>query len=175
MIVNGKERDYIVHDAENVKGFFGEYRWMSNFHKCAIWYEGLGFPSTENAYVYAKIDPSQRKNWWELSTFLMSCEPHEAKKIGRTIPLRDDWEEVKYDVMSSVVFDKFYRHVDLRHELLATGDKYLEETNHWGDKFWGVCDGKGKNSLGKILMGVRAFWASAYPELVIKNKPTKLF
>ena len=39
--------------------------------------------------------------------------------------------------------------------LLSTGDKYLEETNHWKDTYYGVCDGVGKNVLGKILMSVR--------------------
>jgi predicted NAD-dependent protein-ADP-ribosyltransferase YbiA (DUF1768 family) len=33
---------------------------------------------------------------------------------------------------------------------------YLEETNHWGDVFWGVDKDKGgKNNLGIILMHIR--------------------
>ena len=39
--------------------------------------------------------------------------------------------------------------------LLATGKATLVEGNSWGDTFWGVCRGKGKNMLGKILMRVR--------------------
>ena len=39
--------------------------------------------------------------------------------------------------------------------LLATGDRYIEETNTWGDTFWGVCNGKGENNLGKIIMKIR--------------------
>ena len=39
--------------------------------------------------------------------------------------------------------------------LLDTGDLYIEETNSWGDTFWGVCEGKGQNVLGNILMGIR--------------------
>ena len=50
---------------------------------------------------------------------------------------------------------KFTKHKDLKEKLLATGDAYLEETNHWHDTFWGVCKGKGQNHLGKILMEVR--------------------
>lgn len=40
-------------------------------------------------------------------------------------------------------------------QLLATGTRYLEETNTWGDTYWGVCEGKGLNMLGKTLMQVR--------------------
>ena len=43
----------------------------------------------------------------------------------------------------------------LRDKLIATGDAYIEETNNWGDEFWGVCHGFGENMLGKILMEIR--------------------
>lgn len=174
MIVFGKERDYIVHNAEFIKGFFGDYRWLSNFHDCEIYFDGIRFPATENAYVYAKIAPDRRVEFQETIETLITCSAAESKKIGRSIPLRDDWSAIRYDVMSSIVFDKFYRHVELRKLLLATGYKYIEETNHWGDTFWGVCDGKGYNKLGRIIMSVRDHWAKEYPVLNVK-KVTKLF
>jgi len=43
----------------------------------------------------------------------------------------------------------------LREALLDTGNAKLVEGNYWGDVEWGVCRGKGKNKLGKILMKVR--------------------
>jgi predicted NAD-dependent protein-ADP-ribosyltransferase YbiA (DUF1768 family) len=39
--------------------------------------------------------------------------------------------------------------------LIDTGDQELIEGNWWGDVIWGVCNGKGENHLGKILMEVR--------------------
>jgi predicted NAD-dependent protein-ADP-ribosyltransferase YbiA (DUF1768 family) len=36
-----------------------------------------------------------------------------------------------------------------------TKEKLLIEGNYWKDTFWGICDGIGKNYLGKILMEVR--------------------
>jgi predicted NAD-dependent protein-ADP-ribosyltransferase YbiA (DUF1768 family) len=57
--------------------------------------------------------------------------------------------------MYSIVLDKFTRNSKLGDLLIETGDRYLEETNHWGDKIWGVCDSVGTNWLGKILMDVR--------------------
>ena len=39
--------------------------------------------------------------------------------------------------------------------LLTTGDRELIEENHWGNTFWGVCNGIGENNLGNLLMVVR--------------------
>lgn len=173
MEVFGKERDYIVHNADFIKGFFGEYRWLSNFHGCVIYFDGIRFPSTENAYVYAKIQ--LHDEFYAVIDTLKTCSASDAKKIGKTIPIREDWDRIKFDVMSSIVFDKFYRHDELRKQLLATGYKHLEETNHWGDTFWGVCDGKGQNKLGKIHMALRDFWSKEYPDLLNKKNVTPLF
>jgi len=134
-----------------VKGFNGEYRFLSNFVG-GVYFEGVWYPSVENAYQSAKtLDESKRRifRWISASN---------AKKEGRKLEIRSDWEKVKVDIMSSLVFDKFYRDKELRCKLLETGDMYLEESNTWGDKFWGVCDGEGRNELGKILMKIRNFW-----------------
>lgn len=40
--------------------------------------------------------------------------------------------------------------------LMATGNKYLEERNWWGDLYWGRDkEGNGENMLGKLLMEIR--------------------
>ena len=57
--------------------------------------------------------------------------------------------------MASLLFAKFAQ-PELRKLLCETGDADLVEGNTWGDKFWGVCEGKGKNMLGLLLMQVRA-------------------
>lgn len=147
---------YTVHDDANIKGFFGDYRWLSNFHECSVFFEGLRYRSSENAYQAAKIYADSRHH-------LQDCYPKESKKKWKKYTLLDDskeeWDARKYDVMSSILFDKFYRHVELRQKLIETGDKYLEETNHWTDCDWGV-DVKfgGKNNLGKILTKIRSYW-----------------
>src|ERR1035437_8987159 len=138
MIVNGIEREYISHTEHEIKGFFSEYRFLSNFHECPVYFEGILYPSSESAYMAAKSeDLFIRKKVSEL-------KPAEAKRFGRTIVLREGWDGMKYDIMSSVVFDKFYRNHDIRKLLLETGDKYIEETNHWKDSVWGVCNGVGQ-------------------------------
>lgn len=72
--------------------------------------------------------------------------------LGQRVTLRGDWEDIKVSVMEDVVRLKFAHHPDLRDKLLATGKAKLIEGNNWGDTFWGMVDGRGRNELGKILM-----------------------
>lgn len=170
MIVFGKERDYVVHNEQCIKGFFGPYRWLSNYHECNVYYEGLMYGSTEAAYQSAKlIDLEERKKF-------LGITPSTAKKMGKTLKITiPNWDEIKFSAMSSIVFDKYLRNEDIRWELLRTGDKYLEETNHWKDRFWGVCDNKGENNMGIITMGIRAFWEIKYPDFLNKVEQPTLF
>jgi hypothetical protein len=150
---NGDWQKYAIHDDKNIKGFFGEYRYLSNFHVADVYFDGLKYPSSECAYQAAKtLETSLREEF-------VSMTPSQAKKGGSIIDLRPDWEDVKTEVMASIVFDKFYRNIDLRRKLIETGDKYLEESNHWSDRTWGVCKGTGENRLGRILMRTRSFWS----------------
>lgn len=139
---------YKVTDAE-ILGFFKEHRFLSNFHLCDIEYEGIVYPSTEHAYQAAKsLDPDVRKQFLPLT-----CS--KAKQLGREIEIRPDWKDIKIDVMLALTRIKYYDHPDLMEKLLNTGERWLEETNYWGDIFWGVYNGKGENWLGKCLMRVR--------------------
>jgi ribA/ribD-fused uncharacterized protein len=109
----------------------------------------------EHAYQAAKtLDRVARLEIANLET------PGQAKRKGRNVTLRADWEEIKLDVMRACIAQKFSRE-PLRSQLLATGDTPLVEGNHWGDTFWGVCKGKGQNNLGVILMQVRRDLASS--------------
>ncbi len=144
---------YVIHDDENVKGFFGKYRWLSNFHICPVEYEGVLYPSSENAYQAAKIVKEER------SIFALLTPYQSKKKWSRYTRLdgsTKEWDERKNSVMRTVLIDKFNRNEDVKQWLIETGNKYLEETNHWEDGWFGV-DIKlgGENHLGKILMEIR--------------------
>ena len=39
--------------------------------------------------------------------------------------------------------------------LLRTKDYELIEGNTWNDRFWGVCNGTGRNMFGELLMKIR--------------------
>lgn len=83
--------------------------------------------------------------------------PSKSKEIGRKVPIRPDWEQVKIGIMEEIVRQKFVQNPELAASLLETGDKVLIEGNRWGDICWGVDTRtwQGENHLGKILMKIR--------------------
>jgi ribA/ribD-fused uncharacterized protein len=126
---------------------------FSNFFPCEIFYGGMLFPTPENLYQALKTkDDSIREKFTSIS-------PSEAKKLGRKIPLREDWEEIKLPTMRHVQ-DRRFENPYWKWRLLNYGGGELVEYNYWHDNFWGVCtcskcEGKGQNNLGKIIMEVR--------------------
>lgn len=134
-----------------IASFAGEYRFLSNFWLCPVTYEGVTYPSTEHAYQAAKtLRDDTRKAISEIAS------PSEVKRLGQTLRLRHDWEEIKINVMRQIVEAKFEQNPSLMEKLLATTPHHLIEGNTWGDRFWGECPvGTGRNELGKILMAIR--------------------
>ncbi len=132
-----------------INSFRDEYFFLSNFYLANVTHDGISYGSNEAAFQACKVvDPKDRKEFAFLN-------PSEAKRKGRHVRLRGDWEQVKEQIMYDIVLCKFTQNPDLKAKLLATGDAYLEEGNTWGDRTWGTVDGQGKNLLGKILMEVR--------------------
>lgn len=135
-----------------IEAFEGKYRFLSNFYMASTIYEGLEYPSAEHAYQASKsLNLAERKYIQKLET------ARKAKRAGRKVKLRPDWEAIKLDVMSAIVKSKFTRHPHLKSMLLKTGNAEIQEGNLWGDSFWGVdLETKhGQNHLGKILMNLR--------------------
>ena len=137
--------------------FRGEYDFLSNFYKCNVEYEGVIYSSVENAFQAAKtLDLIERRQFED-------CTAREAKKLGKTVKLRSDWENVKVKIMCNLVFQKFNNSEYLRTRLLIVQDKIIEE-NFWHDNFWGICKcGRctgGYNMLGNILQEVREHFNS---------------
>lgn len=101
----------------------------------------------EHAYHAAKtLDLEMRK---------AISESKHPKRLGKNVEMREDWDEIKFDIMYGLVLQKFTNSIYLQNKLLATGNEYLEETNYWKDTYWGVCNGVGQNNLGLILMRIR--------------------
>lgn len=143
--------------------FTGEYRFLSNFWMCDVTVGGITYPSTEHAYQALK---AVRKE--DHMLVVMQTTPHAAKRIGATIELRPDWEVVKIPIMRRLVNAKFEQHPDLMQKLLDTKPYELVEGNTWKDTFWGQCPlGKGRNELGKILMGIRDDISRSWDEIQI--------
>lgn len=133
-----------------ISSFRGEYNFLSNMFPTEVIFDAEIYISAEHAYVASKtIDLTTRRVIARIPT------PSEAKKYGRKIKLRDNWNQVRLGLMYVIVLSKFRHNMELKQLLLDTGDAELIEENTWGDTYWGVCEGVGDNHLGKILMKVR--------------------
>lgn len=149
-LVNGVVQP-IVTDT-HILGLYGPYRCLSNFHEEAFMFEGLPFLTSEGAYMSQKtLDP-------EYKEMFCALDGKTAKALGKEIPLRDDWDDIhRIHAMYRVLFAKFSQDTYSMGILMATGDRYIEETNWWGDVYWGRCGDHGYNHLGRILMTIRDF------------------
>lgn len=132
-----------------INSFRGEYYFLSNFYDAPVYYEGLLYKNNEAAFQAAKVTDKEARMEF------INLNPSDAKRKGRRVHLRENWDTIKFDIMYDIVKRKFEQNPDLMAKLLATGDEYLEEGNNWGDRIWGTVNGKGKNYLGIILMRVR--------------------
>ena len=140
-----------------INSFKGEHFFLSNFYKAPVHVYGLTYTNNEAAFQSMKTTDMEKRREFIL------LDPSSAKAKGRRIKLRNDWEQVKFNVMYNICLAKFFENSDLREKLLDTGDEYLEEGNTWGDKVWGTVNGEGENNLGKILMEVRDFIRNLQP------------
>lgn len=163
-------------DPKNVIAWFDDFndendkvnrfRFLSNFYVGApIIIDGLEFQTGEHAFQAYKA-----QNYTDFEIVGTATSPGAAKALGRRIPLREDWEAVKYDVMALVVRSKFTLDREEGDLLLNTGDALLVEGTYWGDQVWGVAlqrdSGQsprnpalmshGRNWLGTLLMARRA-------------------
>lgn len=143
--------------SEVIDNFNGNYRFLSNF------YMGGGcLPSVEHQYQAFKCVKVTDAIW------VMSAKTAlTAKRRGRKVEIRDDWEDVKLEVMRGLLEEKF-EDVDLREALLQTGSAMLIEGNTWHDNYWGDCScarckGRpGTNALGELLRYVRVGLQEVY-------------
>lgn len=131
-----------------IKEFQGDYRWLSNFAIQAVIFEGKTYPTTENAYQAAKTIIDTERIPFETMT------PGQAKRAGKTVTMRYDWDSVKLTIMEEITRKK-YKYDPFKSKLLETGEQEIQEGNTWGDTFWGYCNGKGQNNLGRIIMKIR--------------------
>lgn len=131
-------------------GINDAYGCFSNFSRHEVVYENHVYPTSEHAFQAAKtFDPAER------AAIAMLKTPGEAKRAGRKLNLRPDWEDVRFSVMVEILYSKALSHKDFRETLESTKDAIIIE-NSPTDYVWGCgADGSGQNLLGKALMKVR--------------------
>jgi ribA/ribD-fused uncharacterized protein len=109
------------------------------------------YPTNEHYFQSKKFAGKQ----YEM-TVVEAKTPAECFKLGQTrqVPIRENWNEVKEEVMYQGLKLKFGQNADLKQKLLDTGNReIIEHTDK--DHYWGDGLGKGKNRLGILLMQLR--------------------
>lgn len=133
-----------------IERFTGDYEFLSNFYHSPVVVHGHKYDTVEHAFQAQKAVDETRRAY-----VAAAPTPGGAKYRGKRVTLRPDWEQVKLNVMYECLVAKFTQNPDLAEKLLATGYDKLVEGNTWNDRYWGVCNGRGENHLGKLLMRVR--------------------
>jgi N-glycosidase YbiA len=138
----------------SIIAFRGSYAFLSNFYNSGVPIDlgdGLLYPTAEHAFQAMKTD-----DMLERQVICAADTPHGAKRLGRKVNKRADWDAwYRVWAMDVVLTNKFHGNEKLTRYLLATGDAVLIEGNDWGDTYWGQVDGKGQNMLGILLMVMR--------------------
>lgn len=170
-----------------IDSFKNEYYFLSNFYEIPVTYKGITYRNNEAAFQAMKVSVDKKEiiNFISKNNIVIDYNskfdvdnkysiientilnlkrsefaklpPNEAKKLGRKVKLRSDWEEVKDQIMYEICYQKFNfeNNMDITMKLMKTKNIELIEGNTWNDTYWGVCRGNGKNKLGKILMKIR--------------------
>lgn len=141
--------DILAKLADNIPvidDFRGDFAFLSNFYG--------NTKSVEHSYQSGKA-----KTHEDAVYVLQSPTPGEAKRRGRAIKCRNDWESDKLDFMYNLLMNKFSAKY-LKDKLLDTRNAILIEGNNWHDNEWGSCrcancGDKGENLLGQLLMDIR--------------------
>jgi ribA/ribD-fused uncharacterized protein len=138
---------------DKIDSFTGENRFLSNFHPCNMKYLGYEIPSNEHYYVLSKCDIHDKETIEKVSQMTAG----QVKRFGRKKPLVHKSSHMRLHIMHRGLKQKFdpKLNIEMFQRLQFTGDALLVEGNTWGDTFWGVCDGKGLNYLGILLMNIR--------------------
>lgn len=130
-----------------------KYGPFSNFSRHSVDLDGKTWPTSEHYYQAMKF-PSDET----VQEQVRNCNgPGLAADMGRdrSLPMRKDWDEVKDDVMRTVIRAKFTQREDLKELLQSTESEHIIEDSPI-DFYWGCgSDGTGQNMLGRILMEIR--------------------
>ena len=136
----------------------GEFAFLSNFHPSPfVDNDGVSWDTVEHFFQAMKSEDINEREFVR-----GKLTAGRAKRAGRKVTLRFDWEDIKEDIMLKGLTFKFFQNKELGNMLLTTEDMKITEGNSWHDNFWGVCNcgncvkENARNVLGKSLMIVRA-------------------
>jgi N-glycosidase YbiA len=143
------------------------FPFLSHFWPAPIAIDGEEWPTVEHYYQAQKsADPGYREAIRQAKTpgraKRLAAQPEAPRRISYhswfrangTLP-RQDWFEVKLDIMRRADHAKFTQHPELAAMLLATADAELIEDSPF-EPYWGIGpSGQGLNWAGRVLMEIR--------------------
>jgi ribA/ribD-fused uncharacterized protein len=103
--------------------------------------ERLTFPKTDIVLLTPEhyYQAYKSKNKQEQEKILTAPTPGKAKRLGRKITLRPDWEDIKFSVMINAQWLKVIHETDYFNLVLnADAEDFIEYNNHH-DNIWGHC------------------------------------
>jgi GTP cyclohydrolase II len=129
-----------------------QYFEFSNCYPRTIKINGTYWPSVQHYYQAQKFQQKEHQE-----AIRRAKTPEAALALSRTLvaDLVPDWQVSKVEVMRTALAAKFKQNDDLQKILLATGNATLQKQSDT-EQFWGITpEGKGNNTLGKLLMALR--------------------
>lgn len=130
------------------KNYFAEF---SNFTPSEFTLNDKTWRTVEHYFQAMKFEGTENEE------FIRNLQkPGQAKKWGRQLPLRSDWEDIKIEVMKKALHAKFTQNQPMLEVLLSTGDRKIVEESKF-DSYWGCGPHRdGVNMLGKLIMELRS-------------------
>lgn len=155
--------DYTVRD--NYLLFWNGH--FSNWFPAEFNLDGIQFNCAEQYMMYMKAKTFNDTN--SMDQILKAKNPGFQKSLGKKVTNFDPvvWDKVKEDIVYDGCLAKYSQNLDLKEELVKTGDLILVEASPY-DKIWGIgmaedhpdatneSKWQGQNLLGKALMRVRS-------------------
>jgi len=141
-----------------INSFRGNYDFLSNFFVGASFFDfdGNKWKTSEHFYQSKKTTIYDEK-----CRIKYSETAGDSKRLGNMATLRNNWSDIKVDVMIDALRMKFDQNEKYKEYLVQTDGYELVEGNWWHDNFWGNCycdkceSIKGTNMLGRCLMNLR--------------------
>ena len=135
------------------KSFVGNLAYLSNMYPCMITITRQGIeystPCAESLYQAAKASDTND------FARIVVLEGYAAKQAGKRVHMRTTFNG--FTTMLHTVYAKFSQNPALAARLIIEPKTNLVEHNTWNDTYWGVCNGIGKNNLGRILSNVQDY------------------
>lgn len=139
--------------SKHKKSFSGNLDFLSNMYMCDIALpSGRVYTCAESYYLSFKTTNLEiRKKIHD-----ERMNGYEVKALFKNKPflIRPNWNDIRLQIMINVLIRKF-ENKTLRFKLQNIDDSLLVEHNTWGDTYYGICNGKGENYLGRALKYIK--------------------